>query len=249
MECFHPREEKRAYFPFLPCILHGRKGMRSVRKAILRLKAWMMDYAYLVTLGAMIAVVAGSALYTRQVRQQNEAGVQAAANAPEIAASATPVPEPATTPLPTIAPLAVRPVLLTASSTVWPVEGEVLRAFDEQALIWWESLGCWRVHMGLDIAGEAGQAVACCADGKVKSSTWDELWGWRVMIEQADGHQVMYCGLENSVVSIGESVTRGQTIGTLLARIPCEAELPAHLHIQVQRKGVAQDPESMLPER
>lgn len=221
--------------------------MRRVKKA--GIKAWMMDYAYLVTLGAVIAVVAGSAIYTQQVKRQSEAGVQAAADAPEIAVSVTPAQEAAVTPLPTIAPLTVRPVLLTAASTQWPVEGETLRGFDDQALVWWESLGCWRTHMGLDIAGEAGQAVACCADGRVKSSTWDELWGWRVMIEQADGRQTTYGGLESSVVSIGESVTRGQTIGTLLAHIPCEAEMPAHLHLQVRHKGAAQDPEAMLPER
>ena len=209
----------------------------------------MMDYAYLVTLGAVIAVIAGSAIYTQQVKRQSEAGVQAAANAPELDVSASPAPEPTVTPLPTIAPLTVRPVMLTAAAVQWPVEGDVLRVFDEQALVWWESLSCWRTHMGLDIAGEAGQAVACCADGKVKSSTWDELWGWRVMIEQTDGRQTTYCGLESSVVSIGESVTRGQTIGTLLARIPCEAELPTHLHLQVRHKGTAQDPEAMLPER
>ena len=223
--------------------------MRRMMRAFLRMKAWMMDYAYLVTLSAVIAVIAGSAIYTQQVRRQSEAGVQAAADAPELAVSASPSPETTVTPLPTIAPLTVRPVMLTTAAAQWPVEGEVLRVFDDQALVWWESLGCWRTHMGLDIAGEAGQAVACCADGKVKSSTWDELWGWRVMIEQTDGRQSTYCGLESSVVSIGESVTRGQTIGTLLARIPCEGEMSTHLHLQVRNKGAAQDPEAMLPER
>ena len=58
-----------------------------------------------------------------------------------------------------------------------------------------------------------------------------------------------YSGLESSVVSIGESVTRGQTIGTLLERIPCEGEMLAHLHLQVRNKGMMQDPEAMLPER
>ena len=217
-----------------------------MRKALLRMKTWMMDYAYLVTLGAVIAVIAGCALYTQQVRRQGEAGVQAAADAPELALSASPVPE--VTPMPTIAPMTVRPVLL-APSGVWPVEGEIVRGFDAQALVWWDSLRYWRTHTGLDIAGEAGQAVACCMDGKVKSSTWDELWGWRVTVDQTDGRQVIYCGLESSVVSAGESVTRGQTLGTLLARIPCEAELGAHLHLQVWHKGAAQDPEAMLPER
>ena len=221
--------------------------MRRMKKAFLRMKAWMIEYAYLVTLGAVIAVIAGSAIYTRQLRR--ETGVQAAANAPEIAQSASPTAQSTITPLPTIAPLTVRPVLMSAASAVWPVEGDVLRMFDAQELVWWEMLESWRTHTGLDIAGEAGQAVLCCADGKVKSSTWDELWGWRVMIEQADGRQTTYCGLESSVVSIGESVTRGQTIGTLLACIPCEAELPTHLHLQVRHKGMMQDPEAMLPER
>lgn len=220
-----------------------------MKRAFLRMKEWMMDYAYWVTLGAVIAVIAGSAAYTQQVRRQSEAGVQAAANAPEIAVSASPTPKVNITPLPTIVPLTVRPVMLTAASTKWPVEGEILRGFDDQALVWWESLSCWRTHMGLDIAGEAGQTVLSCADGRVKSSTWDELWGWRVTMEQTDGRQVTYCGLESSVVSAGESVTRGQTIGTLLAHIPCEAELPAHLHLQMQNKGLFQDPEAMLPER
>ena len=122
--------------------------MRRMRKAFLRMKAWMLDYAYLVTLGAVIAVVAGSAIYTQQMRRQSEAGVQAAANAPEIAWSASPVPEATVTPLPTIAPLTVHPVMLTTAAAVWPVEGEVLRGFDEQALVWWESLGCFRRRGG-----------------------------------------------------------------------------------------------------
>lgn len=208
-------------------------------------KAWMMEYAYLVTLGAVIAVVIGSALFAHQVRRESEQGVQAAADAPEIAETHTP----SITPMPTIAPPVVRPALLAAQSAVWPVEGELLRRFDAQTLVWWASLSLWRAHMGLDIAGEAGQSVRCCTDGRVKSSTWDELWGWRVVVEQTDGRQTTYCGLESSVVSAGERVTRGQTLGTLLERIPCEAEEAAHLHLEVQSKGQMQDPEAMLPER
>ena len=54
-----------------------------MRRALLRMKAWMMDYAYLVTLGAVIAVIAGSAIYTQQVKKRSEALVQAAADAPK----------------------------------------------------------------------------------------------------------------------------------------------------------------------
>lgn len=212
-----------------------------------RVRTLMMEYAYLVTLGAMLAVVVGSAIYTKQLKASGEAGVQAAANAPEIEVSPTPVP--AVTPLPTIAPLIVRPAALVGMGAAWPIGGKVLRGFDAQSPAYWAQLESWRTHMGLDIAGEAGASVVCCAEGRVKGVTWDELWGWRVAVEQTDGRQVVYAGLESSVVSKGESVTRGQTLGTLLKAIPCEGEMEPHLHLEVRRQGRAQDPETMLPER
>ena len=76
-----------------------------------------MDYAYLVTLGAMIAVIAATALYTDQLHRKEN--VQAAAPAPEINSTPTASPKttPTASPLPTLAPLrsglkanAVRPV-------------------------------------------------------------------------------------------------------------------------------------------
>ena len=208
-----------------------------------------MDYAYLVTLGAVIAVIAGSALYTQQVKRQREADVQAAAPAPETLASPSPSPRTTAAPLPTLAPLAVHTMQPLTADGLWPVEGEVLRGFDGQELVFWESLSSWRAHPALDIAGEAGQAVACCANGTVERSTWDELWGWRVTVAQEEGQRVSYCGLESSLVTAGERVVRGQTLGTLLERVPCEGEMPAHLHLEVRGKGVTQDPEAMLPER
>ena len=46
-------------------------------------REWLLDYAYWVTLGAMIAVIVGTALYTDRLRQAEN--VQAAAPAPEVA--------------------------------------------------------------------------------------------------------------------------------------------------------------------
>lgn len=212
------------------------------------LRAWMMDYAYLVTLGAVIAVIAGCALYTQQVKRRT-ADVQAAAPAPEVMASPSPGIGATDTPLPTPVPLAVRTMQPMTAGGLWPVEGEVLRGFDEQAFVFWESLSSWRTHPALDIAGRAGQAVACCADGMVERSTWDELWGWRVTVAQEDGWQVSYCGLESSLVAAGDPVTRGRTLGTLLERIPCEGEMPAHLHLEAHKNGAIQDPEAMLGEK
>ena len=57
-------------------------------------REWLLDYAYWVTLGAMIAVIVGTALYTDRLRQAEN--VQAAAPAPEVA---SPSPAPTANPV------------------------------------------------------------------------------------------------------------------------------------------------------
>lgn len=214
-----------------------------VRRGAQRVQAWMVEYAYLVTLGAVIAVIAASAMYTQRLHAR-EQSVQAAAGAPET--KATPTPTPRVTPLPTLAPLAVQ---TPVRATVWPLSGGIVRGHNAQEAVYWAALGCYQPHAGLDIAGEAGESVCCAADGVVSRTALDELWGWRVTVAQTDGSEAVYAGLEVCAVAAGQSVTRGQALGTLLAQIPCEAELGSHLHLERWRDGTAQDPEAVLPER
>lgn len=207
----------------------------------------MAEYAYWVTIGAVIAVIAGSAIYTRGLKETQETGIQAAAEAAEVTQTASP--EATVTPLPTIAPLLVSYApIRPGGSTVWPVEGRILRAFDAQDAVYWEALGSYRVHTGLDIAGKAGDEVRCAMDGTVTGAVRDALWGWRVTVEQTDGRAAVYAGLHTCAVLIGQNVTRGQALGTLMEKIPCEAEMEPHLHMELYRDGIAQDPESMMPE-
>ena len=208
-------------------------------------RTWMMDNAYFVTLFCVLAMVAGCALYTQALQRD----VQAAAGAPEIEKAALPVqtPTPALTPLPTIA--ALRPAALVQRGGIWPVTGRTLRVFDKQQSVYWETLGLFKPHMGLDIGGQAGEAVKACMEGTVTHAAWDILWGWRVNIAQDGERETRYAGLESCQVQKGMHVQRGQTIGTLMKRIPCEAEMETHLHLESLRAGAYQDPEAILEER
>lgn len=214
-----------------------------------RIRDFMVEYAYLVTLACVIAVVVSSALYTRSIqRQREDSGVQAAAQAQEILETPAPSASPKVTPLPTIAPLEMRARVLVRSS-VWPVEGAVLRGHDLLEAVYWETLDLWQTHAGIDIAGEADQEVVCAADAAVKEIARDGMWGWSVTAEHEDGRLVRYAGLALCYVREGEKLRAGQRIGTLLDAIPCEAEMGPHLHMEVMRQGTAQDPLAMLPER
>ena len=212
-----------------------------------RAKEFVLNYAYLMTLGAALVVVAASALYTWQLRQEGE--VQAAANAPEVEVTAEPTQEPMITPvpLPTMAPLQVASTVKLGGTTVRPVKGKKLRAFDLTAPVYWEALSSVRVHAGLDLAGEAGEDVLCAMDGTVAQSVRDELWGWRVTVAQTNGQTAVYAGLASSNVQEGQNVTRGQTLGVLMDAVPCEAELGAHLHMELHGGGEMRDPATILP--
>ena len=219
--------------------------LKRAAKTYARIKNGLMEHAYLVTLGAAIAVIAGTALYTGHIKEE-QAAMQAAANAPETQEQATATP--AITPLPTIAPLALTRVEFSPRITVvHPMKGNIVRFFEPEAVLW-EALGVWQVHEAIDIAGEADDDVVSAMDGRVLEAARDALWGWRIRIEHADGSECVYAGLSCAFVNAGDDVVRGQEIGRLLERVPCEAELPAHLHFERWKGGAAQDPEGILPE-
>ena len=223
------------------------RALKRAGEAKRQLKEFVLDYAYLMTLGAALVVVAASALYTWQLRQEGQ--IQAAADAPEISATAEPTPQPTATavPLPTMAPMQIASTVKLGGSTVRPVKGKTLRAFDLSEPVLWETLSCLRVHAGLDIAGEAGEDVLLAMDGTVSKTARDELWGWRVAVEQTDGQTALYAGLSLLTVTEGQHVTRGQTLGQLMEAVPCEAELGTHLHMELTREGETRDPVTILP--
>lgn len=221
---------------------------KRVGRQLQRAREWMMEYAYLVTLSAVIAVIAASAMYTERVKRAQEGGVQAAAGAPETQETASAVPAAEATPLPTIAPLTVRYTeIRPGGGTVRPLSGKVLRAYDVHTPVYWPALSCVQVHAALDIAGEAGESVLCCMDGTVQRTARDDLWGWRVWVKQTDGREAVYAGLERLDVEAEQNVTRGQALGVLMAAIPCEAELGAHVHLELSEDGALRDPAQMLP--
>ena len=224
-------------------------ALKRASAAAQRAKEFMLDYAYLMTLGAALTVVAASALYTWQIRQEGQ--IQAAADAPEVQVSASPTPTleplPTAVPLATMAPMGIASTVRLGGTTVRPVSGRTLRESNPTAPVYWEALSCFQPHAGLDLAGTEGEEVLLVMDGTVTQAVRDELWGWRVEVLQTDGQTALYAGLAESFAQAGQHVTRGQAIGTLLQRVPREAEMGAHLHIELSREGEAQDPKTILP--
>ena len=121
-----------------------------------------------------------------------------------------------------------------------PKSGAVLQPFSGDELVYNETMGDWRTHNGMDIAGKAGDTVKAPMAGTVKTATEDALWGGVVEIE-ADGCIARVCGLAKPSVKEGQAVNIGDKLGKL-AEAPAESSLAAHLHIEITRDGKLIDP-------
>ena len=136
------------------------------------------------------------------------------------------------------------------ASYVWPLEGEVLRGFSLEVLAYDETMGDWRTHCGIDIAGEEGSKVCCVGDGVVKAVYSHDLMGTTVVVDHQDGVESCYANLSaDTVVAVGQELERGSVLGTVGRTALAESGLPAHLHLEMTKDGETVDPVNYLPVR
>lgn len=130
-----------------------------------------------------------------------------------------------------------------------PVDGEVLREFSGQTLVYDETMADWRVHGGTDFSCTEGGQVLAIADGEVSAIYYDEMWGNCVSIQHSDGLVTTYCGLlENATLTTGMQVKSGDVIGGSGGGITCESAMPTHIHVVATRNGESIDVMSLFTE-
>ena len=132
-----------------------------------------------------------------------------------------------------------------APASTQPVSGRVLNAYSGDELVYNKTLGDWRTHNGADYAAPAGESVYPAKAGKVDSVTEDALWGYVVEITDKNGVTWRYCGLTDTEVKAGDSVTTATSIGKA-GSVPAEASGEAHLHLECIKDGAYLDPEGLL---
>ena len=130
---------------------------------------------------------------------------------------------------------------------IFPVEGEVIKEFAKDNLIYSETLEEWITHLGIDIKADRTTVVKATADGTVKSIKNDPRYGLTVTIEHNDGYTSVYSSLLSAeFVKEGEKVTQGQTIGTVGNSSVFEVAEDNHLHFELLKDGSNINPEIYL---
>ena len=122
---------------------------------------------------------------------------------------------------------------LGSGSFDWPASGSI-------------SQGYWGGHPAIDIAGWTGAPVKAADSGYVALATggWSGGYGNHVIVDHGNGFVTLYAHLNSIYVSAGESVTRGQQIGSLGNT---GNSTGPHLHLEIRYQGVPRNPLSYLP--
>lgn len=124
-----------------------------------------------------------------------------------------------------------------------PVEGDIIREFAKDNLVYSETLQEWVTHLGIDIKANKTTVVKASADGTVKSIKNDPRYGLTIIIDHNDGYQTIYSNLlTTEFVVEGEKVKQGQSIGTVGNTAVFEISDESHLHFEILKDSEQLDP-------
>ena len=124
-----------------------------------------------------------------------------------------------------------------------PVEGEIVREFAKDNLIYSETLKEWTTHLGIDIKADKTTVVKSAEAGTIKSIKNDPRYGLTIVIDHANGFQTIYSNLLTSEFVVeGEKVEKGQSIGTVGNTAVFEIADEPHLHFEILKNGIQEDP-------
>ena len=127
-----------------------------------------------------------------------------------------------------------------SAPNLWPVEGPVTGSFGER-IDPFNGEGAF--HSGIDIASQVGEAVIAPADGVVLFADFMGGYGRVVMIDHGHGITTRYGHLSNFVVTAGQRIQRGDTIGHV--GLSGRSTGP-HLHYEVRINDTPVNPHKYL---
>ncbi len=102
----------------------------------------------------------------------------------------------------------------------------------------------WKYHSGADIAGSTGDSILAAASGTVILSEYYGGYGECIIIDHGGGLTSLYGHLNSRYVSVGQTVSGGETIGAMGST---GWSTGPHLHLEFAENGELVDPFDYVP--
>lgn len=126
---------------------------------------------------------------------------------------------------------------------IWPTNNTrvVTSPYGER----WCPFHGYESHNGADIDAARGSAVLAAKSGRVIQAGWNGGYGISVMIAHDDGITTLYGHMDGCSVSVGQTVSQGETIGICGNTGNSSG---AHIHYTMYKNGGTIDPLPYLPD-
>lgn len=129
----------------------------------------------------------------------------------------------------------------STGTMTWPAEGEITSPFGWRVH---PIFGTQRLHTGIDIGADYGDAIRAADGGVVIHADWMGGYGNAVIIDHGNGISTLYAHNSQLLVSEGQTVSKGQTV----ARCGSTGySTGPHLHFEVRQNGSPVNPLNYLP--
>ncbi|MBP7073720.1 MAG: M23 family metallopeptidase [Clostridia bacterium] len=138
----------------------------------------------------------------------------------------------------------------TMETMVVPVFGTMYTEFSEDVLVYSKTLDQWSTHAGIDIKAEEGSPVRAAMDGVVDQVVNDPQLGLTIVLDHGGEVYTKYSNLSTlDLVSINQSVKKGDVISGVGKTALYEIADDPHLHFEVIKQGKSVDPKKYLPKQ
>ena len=126
---------------------------------------------------------------------------------------------------------------------VKPVDGEIIKEFSKDNLIYSKTLDEWTIHTGIDIKADKTTVVKSAEKGIVKTIKNDPRYGLTIVLEHENVFQTVYENLLTSEFVVeNEKVEKGQSLGTVGNTGAFEIADEPHLHFEIIKDSDRVDP-------
>lgn len=116
-----------------------------------------------------------------------------------------------------------------------------------ETMVFNSTLGRYSTHLAIDFFAEEGTNVLAVYDGVVEDVQTTLLKGTTITIDHGNGLKTIYNSLaDGEMVSVGQTVKQGDTIGQVSVSNRQESADGAHLHFEVSENGQYIDPVKYL---
>lgn len=115
----------------------------------------------------------------------------------------------------------------------FPVNGILTREYNPEEL-----------HFGIDVATKEEETITSIADGTIVNATWTISDGYVISVQHADGLLSIYKHCSSTTKKNGDVILKGDIIGTT-GDVGVSSSGP-HLHLEIWKNGLPQDPSMYL---